>query len=58
MFKYTNDTNLLVPEHTNLQLQAGFDTVQSWAARNKMIINFTKTEERFSIDLIHEWSLT
>ena len=43
MFKYANDTNLLVPERSDVQLQAKFDAIQSWAARNKMIINFTKT---------------
>jgi ribonucleases P/MRP protein subunit RPP40 len=45
MFKYADDTNLLVPECTNVQLQAEFDAIQSRALRNKMIINFTKTKE-------------
>jgi hypothetical protein len=45
MFKYADDTNLLVPERTDVQLQAEFDAIQSWAARNKMVINFTKTKE-------------
>jgi Reverse transcriptase (RNA-dependent DNA polymerase) len=45
MFKYADDTNLLVPERTNVQLQAEFDAIQSWAAMNKMIINFTKTKK-------------
>ena len=34
-----------MPERTDVQLQAEFDAIQSWAARNKMVINFTKTKE-------------
>jgi hypothetical protein len=45
IFKYADDTSLLVPERANVQLQAEFDAIQNWAARNKMIFNFTKTKE-------------
>jgi hypothetical protein len=44
-FKYADDANRLAPERTDVQRQAEFDAIQSWAARNKMIINFTKTKE-------------
>ena len=59
MFKYADDTNLLVPEHTDVQLCDEYEAIQLWALRNKMIINASKTKEivfcrpnpRLSIDL-------
>jgi hypothetical protein len=45
IFKYADDTNLLVPEHTDVQLCDEFDAIQKWAVRNKMIINVAKTKE-------------
>ena len=60
-FKYANDTNLLVPEHTDVQLCNKFEAIQLWAQRNKMIINTSKTQEIvfrrpnsrvYSVDLI------
>jgi hypothetical protein len=45
IFKHADDTNLLVPEHTNVQLLAEFDAIKGWAAKNMMIINLTKTNE-------------
>ena len=59
MFKYADDTNLLVPEPTDAQLCDEYEAIQLWALRNKMIINASKTEEivfrrpnpRLSIDL-------
>jgi Reverse transcriptase (RNA-dependent DNA polymerase) len=45
VFKYADDTNLLVPEHTDVQLGEEFEAIQLWALRNKMIINTSKTKE-------------
>jgi len=59
VFKYADDTNLLVSAHTDVQLCDEYETIKLWALRNKMIINASKTKEivfrrpnpRASIDL-------
>jgi len=59
VFKYADDTNLLVPEHTDVQLCEEYEAIKLWALRNKMIINVSKTKEivfrrpnpRVSVDL-------
>jgi ribonuclease P/MRP protein subunit RPP40 len=43
--KHADDTNLLVPEHTDVQLCDEFDAIRRWAFRNKMIINVVRTKE-------------
>jgi len=45
VFKYADDTNLLVPEHTDVQLCDEYKAIKLWALRNKMIINASKTKE-------------
>jgi hypothetical protein len=50
MFKFADDTNLLVPEHTDVTLQDEFANVIEWARRNKMVINFAKTKETVTVD--------
>jgi len=45
IFKYADDTNLLVPELTDVDLCDEFMDVQNWAQTNKMIINMVKTKE-------------
>ena len=45
IFKYADDTNLLVPECTDVQIQEEFEAILEWAATNKMAINMTKTKE-------------
>ena len=45
MFKFADDTNLLVPERTDVSLQSEFANVIDWAKQNKMVINFSKTKE-------------
>jgi hypothetical protein len=45
MFKFADDTNLLVPEQTDVSLHDEFVNVIDWARRNKMVINFSKTKE-------------
>ena len=42
LFKYANDTKLLVPEITNVDINDEFIT---WAADNRMIVNLRKTKE-------------
>ena len=32
LFKYADDTNLLVPEKTDVQLSAEFENILQWAA--------------------------
>ena len=44
-FKYADDTTLLVPEHTDVQLEDEFQALKHWAANNKMILNMLKTKE-------------
>ena len=73
IFKFADDTNLLVPENCEVTLQDEFAHVREWASRNKMIINYVKTKEivfhrphpsRFSIlpsfsniELVHDAKL-
>jgi hypothetical protein len=45
IFKYADDTNLLVPEHTDVQLTDEFEAICTWASDNKMVINISKTKE-------------
>ena len=45
IFKYADDTNLLVPELTDVQLSDEFRAIQEWAVTNKMIVNLQKTKE-------------
>ena len=45
LIKYADDTNLLVPEHTDCQLGQEFGHIENWALKNKMIINKAKTKE-------------
>jgi len=45
LFKYADDTTLLVPEHTDVQLEVEFQALKQWAANNKMILNMIKTKE-------------
>jgi Reverse transcriptase (RNA-dependent DNA polymerase) len=45
IFKYADDTNLLVPQHTDIQMDEEFEAIKLWASNNKMIINMAKTKE-------------
>jgi hypothetical protein len=45
IFKYADDTNLLAPECTDVQIQEEFEAILDWAADNKMTVNMTKTKE-------------
>ena len=45
IFKFANDTNLLVPEHSDVSILEEITNLQDWAHKNKMILNFSKTKE-------------
>jgi hypothetical protein len=45
LFKYADDTNLLVPEHTDVSLEDEFAELKRWAETNQMILNLLKTKE-------------
>ena len=45
--KYADDINILVPQYCDVDLLAEFDNIRSWAERNKMTVNLSKTEEIF-----------
>ena len=34
VFKYADDTTLLVPEHTDTELEVEFNRIKAWAAAN------------------------
>jgi len=43
IFKYADDTNLLVPQHTDIELDVEFNHVKSWTAINQLILNLSTT---------------
>ena len=45
MLKFADDTNLLVPEFTDVDMKEEFDAILAWATANKMVLNMNKTEE-------------
>jgi len=45
LFKYADDSNLLVPENTNVDLVDEFSNIREWVDKNGMVINFHKTKE-------------
>jgi len=45
IFKYADDTNLLVPETADISLSDEFKAIQDWATVNALIINMNKTKE-------------
>jgi hypothetical protein len=45
MFKFADDTNILVPEDSDVSMADEFVHVQKRACLNKMIINYAKTKE-------------
>ena len=47
LIKYADDTNLLIPEHTDCSLADKFTHIYDWARDNKMCINITKTKKLF-----------
>jgi hypothetical protein len=45
MFKYADDTNLLVPESSDVDIADEFKAIEGWAIQNGLIINVDKTKE-------------
>ena len=45
LFKYADDTNLLVPENSDVPLESEFEHIRQWTVDNKMILNLDKTKE-------------
>ena len=45
LVKYADDTNLLVPENTDLSLDDEFTHIKEWAVKNYVNTNFDKTKE-------------
>ena len=45
IFKYADDTMLLVPEHTDVNIDIEFNHIRHWAVLNKLILYLDKTKE-------------
>ena len=45
LFKYADDTTVLVPSDSDVGLDDEFENIKQWARDNKMILNITKTKE-------------
>jgi hypothetical protein len=45
VFKYADDTSLLVPQNSSVSLEDEFHHVQQWTDTNKLQINISKTKE-------------
>jgi len=45
LFKYADDTTVLVPSDSDVGLEDEFENIKQWARDNKMILNITKTKE-------------
>ena len=57
LFKYAEDTTLLVPENTDTPLEDEFQHILSWAHRNRLKITTLKRKKLFFTSRIHEISL-
>jgi len=51
LFKFADDTTLVVPQNTDIGLMEEFEHILSWDETNKMIINKSKTKE-----IVFQWS--
>ena len=45
IFRYADDTTLLVPQHTNVELDVEFQNVKDWAGTNCSKLNLSKTNK-------------
>ena len=45
LFKYADDTTLLIPEHTDTDIDVEFSHIKAWASTNHLSLNLTKTKE-------------
>ena len=53
LFKYADDTNLLVQDIFDVDINDEFNNVLKWAENNRMIVNLRKTKELFFINPRH-----
>jgi len=51
LFKFADDTTLVVPQNTDIGFMEEFEHILSWDETNKMIINKSKTKE-----IVFQWS--
>ena len=45
IFKYADDTTLVVPEHSDISIKDEYEHIKDWAVANKLVINQAKTKE-------------
>ena len=45
LFKFADDTSLLVPQFTDCHMETEFGNVERWSNANKLILNTKKTKE-------------
>ena len=45
IFKYADDTTLLVHQHTDVELHVEFQNVKAWAAKNCLKLNLCNTKQ-------------
>ena len=45
LFKYADNTTLLIPEHTDTDIGVEFCHIKAWASTNQLSLNLTKTKE-------------
>ena len=45
IFKFADDTNILVPENSDVGIKVEFNHVKDWAVLNRLHINVAKTKE-------------
>ena len=45
LYKYADDMELLVPEHSEVSMEDEFLHLQAWAVQNNLVINQDKTKE-------------
>ena len=53
MVKYADNTNVLVPSDSDIDLLKEFNHVKLWAEDNKMLISLVKTKEIVFRQLYH-----
>ena len=47
LIKFADNTNRIVPEKTDVCLLEEFDHINKWANDNKMLINLSKTKQKY-----------
>ena len=45
LFKYADDTTLLSPENSDVDITSEFSHIKFWATTNKLNLNLSKTKE-------------